>query len=109
MFRTAKRTRPRPTLTTVAQALAAGLVLSTDKTKRHTEGGRQTVTVGPRRTAVADGYPYQVIYWRGGTGPQDDAYRSAYDAARDFIAFVGRDHAWAAVQIAKRRAGEQGA
>jgi hypothetical protein len=106
------KTQPRPTLAAVARALQAGLILSVEKTKSREDGGRQTVTVGPRRTAVADGCAYQIIYWRRGAGPQEDAYGSAHEAAKDFIAFVGRDRAWAAVQIAKntkRMAGEQSA
>ena len=88
-------TKRRDVQQTVVKALQKGLVLSTEKTKARSEGGKQTVTVGPRRTAVPDGCPYQVIYWRKGAQVQD-AYRSVYDLARAFIAFVGRDLAYAA-------------
>ena len=80
---------------TVLKALRQGLVLTVVKTKAASEGGRQTVTAGPRRTAVPDGFGYAAVYWRRG-GQVEDAYRSADGLARDFIAFVGRDHAWRA-------------
>lgn len=84
---------------TVIKALGKGLVLTTEKTKAGSEGGRQTVTVGPRRTAVADGYRYQAIYWRKGA-QVEDAYHSTHDLARDYIAFVGRDLAYKAAMRA---------
>lgn len=98
-------TSKRNVQTTVVKALQRGLILTTVKIKASEQGGQQTVTVGPRRVAVPDGYIYQAIYWRRGGVQVEDAYRSAYDLARDFIAFVGRDHAWRAARRALFAAG----
>lgn len=88
--------KPRKVQELVIKALQQGCILTTTKTKSLADGGKQTITVGPRRVAVQDGYAYQAIYWRGKNGQEEQQYRLAYDAAKDFIAFVGRDHAYRA-------------
>ena len=93
---------------TVVKAMQRGLILTTEKVKPLTDGGKQVVTVGPRRTAIPDGCPYQMICWRRGGVQVEDAYRSAQDAARDFVAFIGRDGAWRAAQRALTQAEREG-
>jgi hypothetical protein len=71
----------------IAQLIARGCVVMTQKTKLAHEGGRQLVSVGPYRTAVGP-KRFAVITGRGSF-----ERLSAITAAKDFVDFVGRARA----------------
>lgn len=79
----------------VQKAIISGLVVMCTKTKQASSGGRQLVSVGRYKTATSASRKYAII-----TKHDADEYGSAVTAAQEFVAFVGRDHAWDAVRRA---------
>src|SRR5262245_8134884 len=82
----------------VQQLILGGHVLAVEKTKTRNLGGKQTVTVGPYRTANNDRMQRFAFF----TKEQSSTYPAAISAAQDFVDFVGRDLAWEAATRCKR-------
>ena len=83
----------------IARMITEGRVIMTIKTKSRDRGGKQVVSVGPYRTACGP-RRFAMI------GKTEDVITlAAWDAAKAFIAFVGRDHAREAVRAYRRANG----
>ncbi len=85
----------------VAELILANFVLKTTKTKARWYGGRQLVTVGRYQEAIRSGTRDFLLAGKG----WDSFPFNAQQAAAEFIAFVGRDHAEEAVREALRESG----
>ena len=94
-----KPKKARDIVRSVQKAILSGHVIVTCKTKARSQGGKQLVSVGPYRTATSKQRQYTVITGDNNASPTD----SSYEAAKEFIEFVGREIAWEATPTEYKR------